>query len=207
MTSKNSFWASCRENHKRRIWVWIVAVLSQLLVYGGMTMVYLSRIRSFYEGGTYRTRQAFEEAMYQAARDALGFSDNVYPFIMILGAIIGIQGFSYLYDRRKVDMYHSVPVAKGRRFAVVYLNGLMIYVVSYLAGLFVSMVLAGAQGAVNAAVISDAGLAFLWNLFLFLVSYHMMILSVMLTGNRFVTACVYLFLGLFEICANAMKMR
>lgn len=205
MTSKNSFWASCRENHKRRIWVWIVAVLSQLLVYGGMTMVYLSRIRSFYEGGTYRTRQAFEEAMYQAARDALGFSDNVYPFIMILGAIIGIQGFSYLYDRRKVDMYHSVPVAKGRRFAVVYLNGLMIYVVSYLAGLFVSMVLAGAQGAVNAAVISDAGLAFLWNLFLFLVSYHMMILSVMLTGNRFVTACVYLFLGLFEICANAMK--
>lgn len=205
MTSKNSFWANCRENHKRRIWVWIVAVLSQLLVYGGMTMVYLSRIRSFYEGGTYRTRQAFEEAMYQAARDALGFSDNVYPFIMILGAIIGIQGFSYLYDRRKVDMYHSVPVAKGRRFAVVYLNGLMIYVVSYLAGLFVSMVLAGAQGAVNAAVISDAGLAFLWNLFLFLVSYHMMILSVMLTGNRFVTACVYLFLGLFEICANAMK--
>lgn len=205
MTSKNSFWASCRENHKRRIWVWIVAVLSQLLVYGGMTMVYLSRIRSFYEGGTYRTRQAFEEAMYQAARDALGFSDNVYPFIMILGAIIGIQGFSYLYDRRKVDMYHSVPVAKGRRFAVVYLNGLMIYVVSYLAGLFVSMVLAGAQGAVNAAVISDAGLAFLWNLFLFLVSYHMMILSVMLTRNRFVTACVYLFLGLFEICANAMK--
>lgn len=185
--------------------MWIVAVLSQLLVYGGMTMVYLSRIRSFYEGGTYRTRQAFEEAMYQAARDALGFSDNVYPFIMILGAIIGIQGFSYLYDRRKVDMYHSVPVAKGRRFAVVYLNGLMIYVVSYLAGLFVSMVLAGAQGAVNAAVISDAGLAFLWNLFLFLVSYHMMILSVMLTGNRFVTACVYLFLGLFEICANAMK--
>lgn len=205
MTSKNSFWANCRENYKRRIWVWIVAVLSQLLVYGGMTMVYLSRIRSFNEAGTYRTKQVFRDAMYQAARDALGFSDNVYPFIIILGAVIGIQGFSYLYDRRKVDMYHSVPVTKGRRFAVVYVNGLAIYLVSNLAGLFLGMVLAGAQGAVNAAVISDAGLAFLWNLFLFLVSYHMMILSVMLTGNRFVTACVYLFLGLFEICVNAMK--
>lgn len=205
MTSKNSFWASCRENHKRRIWVWVVAVLSQLLVYGGMTMVYLSRIRSFQEDGIYRTKQAFWEAMYQAARDALGFSDNVYPFIMILGAVIGIQGFSYLYDRRKVDMYHSVPVTKGRRFAAIYVNGLMIYLVSNLTGLLAGMVLAGAQGAVNAAVISDAGLAFLWHLFLFLVSYHMMILSVMLTGNRFVTACVYLFLGLFEICANAMK--
>lgn len=185
--------------------MWIVAVLSQLLVYGGMTMVYLSRIRSFNETGTYRTKQVFRDAMYQAARDALGFSDNVYPFIIILGAVIGIQGFSYLYDRRKVDMYHSVPVTKGRRFAVVYVNGLAIYLVSNLAGLLLGMVLAGAQGAVNAAVISDAGLAFLWNLFLFLASYHMMILSVMLTGNRFVTACVYLFLGLFEICVNAMK--
>lgn len=205
MTSKNSFWANCRENHKRRIWVWVVAVLSQLLVYGGMTMVYLSRIRSFQEDGIYRTKQAFREAMYQAARDALGFSDNVYPFIIILGAVIGIQGFSYLYDRRKVDLYHSVPVTKGRRFAAVYVNGLMIYLISNLLGLLVGMVLAGAQGAVNAAVISDAGLALLWNLCLFLVSYHMMILSVMLTGNRFVTACVYLFLGLFEICVNAMK--
>lgn len=205
MTSKNSFWASCRENHKRRIWVWIVAVLSQLLIYGGMTMVYLSRIRSFYEGGTYRTKQAFQEAMYQAARDALGFSDNVFPFIIILGVIIGIQGFSYLYDRRKVDMYHSVPVTKGRRFAVVYVNGLAIYLVSNLAGLLLGMVLAGAQGAANVAVISDVGLAFLWNLFLFLVCYHMMILSVMLTGNRFVTVCVFLALSLFEPCVFEIR--
>ncbi len=206
MTSKNSFWANCRENHKRRIWVWIVAALSWLLIYGGMTMVYLSRIRSFYAAGTYyRTKQAFQEALYQAARDALGFSDNVFPLVIFLGAVIGMQGFSYLYDRRKVDLYHSVPVAKGRRFAVVYGNGLVIYLVSNLLGLLVGMALAGAQGAVNAAVISDAGLAFLWNLLLFLVIYHMMILSVMLTGNRFVTICVFLLLGLFEICINEIN--
>lgn len=205
MISKNSFWANCRENHKRRIWVWIVSVLSWLLVYGGMTMVYLSRIRSFQTDGVYRTTQDFRDAMYQAARDALGFSDNVFPVAIFLGAIIGIQGFSYLYDRRKVDLYHSVPVTKGSRFAVVYTNGLMIFLVSNLAGLFVGMVVAGTQGAVNTAVISDAGLAFLWNLLLFLVSYHMMILSVMLTGNRFVTVGAYLVFGLFEICTNLVN--
>lgn len=204
MTSKNSFWASSRENHKRRIWVWIVALLSQLLVYGGMTIVYLSRIKSFYADGIYRTAQEFQEAMYQAARDAIGFSDNVFPVTMILGAIIGIQGFSYLYDRRKVDLYHSVPVTKGRRFAVIYVNGLMIWLFSNLLGLFVGMIIAGTQGAVNTAVIADAGLSFLWNLFLFLVSYHIMLLSVMLTGNRFVTIGAYLVFGLFEICTNAL---
>ena len=96
MTSKNSFLASCKENQKRRVWVWIVAVLSQLLLYGGMTMIYLSRIKGVYANGGFKTPNAFKEGMCQAARDALGFSDNLYGTIFLLAAIIGMQGFSYL---------------------------------------------------------------------------------------------------------------
>lgn len=198
MTSRNSFWASCRENHKRRIWVWIVAVLSQLLMYGGMTMIYLSRIRGVYADGGFKTPEAFKEGMCRAARDALGFSDNLYGCVFILAAIIGMQGFSYLFEQRKVDMYHSVPVSKDRRFAVIYSNGIVIYLVANLSGLVLGMVIAAAQGAVNMDVLANAGLAFVWNLFLFLALYHMMILAVMLTGNRFVTVCVYLTFVLYE---------
>ena len=200
MTSKNSFLASCRENHKRRVWVWIVAVLSQLLVYGGMMMIYLSRIRSYQAEGSYRTMAQFQAAMYQAAKDALAFSDNVYGVIIILAAVIGMQGFSYLYDRRKVDMYHSVPVSKDRRFAVVYLNGIIIYLAANLSGMILGAVIATAQGAVNMDVLANAGLAFVWHLFLFLAVYHMMILAVMLTGNRFVTVCVFLTFVLYDLC-------
>lgn len=201
MTSRNSFWGSCRENHKRRIWVWIVAVLSQLLIYGGVTMIYLSRIKGFYAEGTYRSLAEFKQAMYQAARDAIGFSDNLYPVIMLLAALIALQGFSYLYDRRKVDVYHSVPVSKNRRFAVVYVNGLMIYLVSNLLGLILGMAIAAPQGAVNGEVMAEAWLAFVWNLAFFLAYYHLMILAVMLTGNRFVTICVFLVFTLYEIIA------
>ncbi len=200
MTSKNSFLASCRENNKRRVWVWIVAVLSQLLVYGGMMMIYLSRIRSYQAEGSYRTMAQFQAAMYQAAKDALAFSDNVYGVIIILAAVIGMQGFSYLYDRRKVDMYHSVPVSKDRRFAVVYLNGIIIYLAANLSGMILGAVIATAQGAVNMDVLANAGLAFVWHLFLFLAVYHMMILAVMLTGNRFVTVCVFLTFVLYDLC-------
>ncbi len=200
MTSKNSFLANCRENHKRRVWVWIVTVLSQLLAYGGMMMIYLSRIRSYQAQGSYRTMAQFQAAMYQAAKDALAFSDNVYGVIIILAAVIGMQGFSYLYDRRKVDMYHSVPVSKDRRFAVVYLNGIIIYLVANLSGMILGAVIAAAQGAVNMDVLANAGLAFVWHLFLFLAVYHMMILAVMLTGNRFVTVCVFLAFVLYDLC-------
>lgn len=203
MTSKNSFLASCRENHKRRIWVWIVAVLSQLLLYGGMMMIYLSRIRGYQANGDYRDPAGFQEAMCRAARDALAFSDNLYGTIFILAAIIGMQGFSYLYDRRKVDMYHSVPVSKDKRFAVVYLNGIFIYLAANLSGMILGTLIAVSQRAVNADVLANAGLAFVWNLFLFLAVYHMMILAVMLTGNRFVTVCVFLAFVFYESCLSS----
>lgn len=198
MTSKNSFWVSSRENHKRRIWVWVVAVLSQLLLYGGMTMIYLSRIKSDQMDGVYRTQQAFQDALYQAGKDALGFSDNLYGIVFLLAAMIAMQGFSYLYDRRKVDLYHSVPVSKTGRFAVVYVNGLLIWLAANLSGLALGMVVAAAQRAVNADVLAAAGLAFVWNLAFFLVFYHAMILAVMLTGNRFVTICVFLTFTLYQ---------
>ena len=204
MTLKNSFWASCRENHKRRIWVWIVAVLSQIIVYGGMTMIYLSRIKGFYAEGTYRSLTEFKEAMYQAAQDALGFSDNLYGIIFLLAAMIAMQGYSYLYDRRKVDVYHSVPVSKNRRFAVVYVNGLMIYLIANLLGLLLGLVIAVSQGAANGEVVAQAGLAFVWNLAFFLAYYHLMILAVMLTGNRFVTICLFLVFTLYEIGAYSL---
>lgn len=199
MTSKNSFLASCRENHKRRIWVWIVAVLSQLLLYGGMMMIYLSRVKGYQANGDYRNPEGFHEAMCRAARDALAFSDNLYGTIIILAAVIGMQGFSYLFDRRKVDMYHSVPMSKDKRFAVVYLNGIFIYLVANLSGMFLGTQIAVSQGAVSVDVLANAGLAFVWNLFLFLAFYHMMILAVMLTGNRFVTVFVFLTFVLYEL--------
>ena len=160
MISRNSFWASCLENHKRRIWVWIVACMMQLLIYVGVLTVYLSRIRFWYEDGTYRTYEEFRKAMAQAAQDALGFQTALFVRVMVLAVVIGKQGFSYLNDRRKVDMYHSVPVSKTRRFFTIYLNGIVIYLTATLFGLIVGTVVAAAQGAITGSVLAVIGLAF-----------------------------------------------
>lgn len=187
MTSKNSFWASCKENHKRRIWVWIIAVLAQMMIYVGVLTVYLSRIRMRNADGIYRTGEEYQNALYQAAKDALAFQDNMLFVLIGLAVIIGVQGFSYLYDRRKVDLYHSVPVNKNKRFVVVYVNGIVIYLTSTLVSLLPGVIVAAIQRAVNCEVMAVIGLGFLWNLLFFMVSYHAVILAVMLTGNWFVT--------------------
>ena len=64
----------------------------------------------FFDVISYYLRFTDEDIL--ATQDALGFQDNMFPILAGLAVIIGMQGFSYLYDRKKVDLYHSVPVDK-----------------------------------------------------------------------------------------------
>ncbi len=204
MTSRNSFWASCKENHRRRIWVWIVACLMQAVSYVGVLTVYLSRIRMWNAEGSYKKPENFQAALYLATQDALGFQDNLGIVIVVLAAMIGMQGFSYLYDRKKVDMYHSVPVDKNRRFLTLYANGIMIYLAATLLNLFISVIMAMVQHAVNGGVMAVVGLGFVWNFLVFLVMYHTVILAVMLTGSRLITLCAVGVFSLYELVLYSM---
>ncbi|MDE5597525.1 MAG: hypothetical protein K2J04_06795, partial [Lachnospiraceae bacterium] len=125
MTSKNSFLVSIRENQKRRIWAWAVSILIQIATYPGIMIIYLSRINARFNEGY--TADAYKEVLRAAAADAVGFKPHAVIPILILGVILAMQGFSYLHDRKKVDMYHSVPVSMKKRFLVVYSNGIFIY--------------------------------------------------------------------------------
>ncbi|MDE5865786.1 MAG: chloride channel protein [Lachnospiraceae bacterium] len=183
MTSKSLFLVRSKENHKRRIWVWIVTMLIQLAFYPGIMTVYLARIRNYNAVGRFDTAIRFKDAMFDAAADALGFKDRAPWVVLILAVMIGAQGFAYLYNRKKVDMYHSVPVSSKSRFAVVYINGIIIYLVSYLLSVILALGLAGINGAVNGRVFIECGLAFVLNVLYFLVIYNTVILAMMLAGN------------------------
>ncbi|MDE7284933.1 MAG: hypothetical protein K2N85_15325 [Lachnospiraceae bacterium] len=183
MTSKSLFLVRSKENHKRRIWVWIVSMLIQLALYPGIMIVYLARIRNYNAIGHFGTAERFKDAMFDAAADALGFKEQAPLVVMALAALIGIQGFAYLYSRKKVDMYHSVPVSAKSRFIVVYINGIIIYLVSYLLSIIIAIGFAGINGAVNGRVLIECSLAFLLNILYFLVIYNAVILAMMLAGN------------------------
>ncbi|MCM1173793.1 MAG: hypothetical protein NC341_01945 [Blautia sp.] len=187
MTSKNSFLVSSKENNKRRIWVWVISILGQLLLYPGILTIYLSRISFRNADGVYDTPELYENALQEAAADALGFQPFSMLPIALLGILIAVQGFSYLYDRKKVDMYYSVPVSSKRRFAVIYGNGLFIYVIPALSGILTGILIASAQGAMSGRCMAECGLALLLNLLYFLVVYHTAVLAVMLTGNVIIT--------------------
>ena len=202
MTSKSSFLVSIKENNKRRIWVWVVSFLGQLVLYPGILAIYLSRINFLNAEGFYNTPELYKIALQEAATDALGFQPYCMLLIAILGILIAVQGFSYLYDRKKVDMYHSVPVPAKRRFAVIYLNGLLMYMIPALFSILIAVLMATVQGAMTGRGMAECGLAAVLNLLYFLVVYHTSILAVMLTGNVVITGfATVILLGIVSVAS------
>lgn len=139
-------------------------------------------------------------ALENAVTDALGFKPLATVPIMVLAVYIAVQGFSYLHSRRKIDLYHSVPVSARRRFVVIYGNGLVIYLLPAVCAALLGVIMGAAQGALTARGLAEGGLAFLMTFMYFLVVYTISVLAVMLTGNMVITgfaAVTMLFIGFF----------
>lgn len=82
MTSRNSFWARLFENNKRRIWVWLLAGFSYLLVLPAALAMAISRemARKDYlieEMGDVLGSQIMQEKVIEVAAGFFGLK-NVY---------------------------------------------------------------------------------------------------------------------------------
>ncbi len=209
MTSKSSFLVSMKENNKRRLWVWVIAVLMFVLI--------LPVVTAFVLGGVARSNEWIWEAadaatagqlvhqkMAEVMGGMLGFSGPVVVFSTILAVISAVQGFSYLYSRKKIDFYMGMPVKKSKRFLVIWVNGILIFIIPYLTGLFISLLIGAGNGAVDSGVLYTAAATFLVNLCFYLGVYHLAILALMMTGNIVVTGFGFLVFCLYECMVRYM---
>lgn len=210
MTSKNSFWVSLRENNKRRIWLWLLSALIFAIAYPAVVAMNIGRGRA---EETYLIESLGEtlgrEALYQnlISRMESCFGVDNYVLLAAVSAIAvvsAIQGFSYLYSRKKVDFYLGMPVKKSRRFAVIWLNGVMAYLFPALAGVLSGWLIAAGNGLLTAAIFKESVLAFLLMLCVYLGVYHLAILAVMLTGNVVITCFGTAVLCLYELAVRVL---
>ncbi len=210
MTSRNSFWARLFENNKRRIWVWLLAGFSYLLVLPAALAMAISRemARKDYlieEMGDVLGSQIMQEKVIEVAAGFFGLK-NVYLafFAAILAIISAIQGFSYLYSKKKIDFYMGMPVRRRRRFMVIWLNGILVYLIPCVLGLLISGLIAASHGVMTSSVAGEAALAFGLLLAFYLGMYHLAILAVMLTGNVVITCLGTVVFLLYEWAVRMM---
>ncbi len=198
MTLKNSFLANLKENNKRRTWLWILSWLFWFVYYPVGMVILISRQETIKLARGYSEAVAKEQFL-GAVKDWLGSGSRTYMLIVSLMAVIcAVQGFSYLYSKKKVDFYHSVPVKKSRRFAVIYLNGIFIFLLPYMACFLLAILLAGFNGALSAGNVTAALAGLLRTFLLFLGTYGLAALAVMMTGNLVITAFAVLVFLVYE---------
>lgn len=198
MMSKNSFWVSMRENNKRRLWLWIISALFWFFYYPIAMVMVLSRTKNIYEDAP----ELFIQKKLLAEADSwLGSSEAQLVFVTLFAVVCAIQGFSYLYSRKKVDLYHSMPVSKTRRFMAIYLNGVMMWLIPTMICRFLAVLVAGANGAVNGEIVQKVVISFLLSLILYMGIYGLTVLAVMLTGNFVITLFATAILLAYELAA------
>lgn len=193
MMSRNSFLANMRENLKRRNWIMVIYSVIFLLAFPvGMTL-WISAHENYKET---ENLAKWKEEMVVGLSEYLSINMMVTLLVTILAVVCAIQGFAYLFRRQKMDMYMSVPVSKERRFAVIYLNGILLFAVPYLLSLLIGLCISAGNGILTAEVVKSMLYSYLAYIIYYMAVYNITIIAVMLTGNMLVALCatgVFLF--------------
>lgn len=194
MTSKSLFFKLLKEDFKVRIWTLAVSILIFFFSHIVGTAMMLSM---------YKYNRAFSEPtdllsykveFVQTFYSYIGIKNPLFAFVfVVLAVVVAMSGFSYLYSKKKVDMYHSLPVRREVLFFVKILNGILIVILPYIVCSFIASLLVlvnmGDAGIIVTTFFSVAE----WIL-LFIFNYTIVIFAIMLTGNMLIgiLACGFL---------------
>lgn len=174
MTSRNLFSKLMKENLKRRLWT---ISLSVLLFFVALPIVIALSIG---EEGIYNTRNNIVYGITQI----LAASNFFIILITIISAVVcGLSSFYYLHSKKKVDLYHSIPVRREKLFAVNYINGLLMYIVPYLINLLLAILIIQINGYMSGELLKISLIALVINFLFYWLIYTLTIIAVMLTGN------------------------
>jgi len=188
MTSKISFFKLLREDLKRKTWL---LILAGLVFFISFPIVFLFLIDNAQNFSEYLTQEEIQIRMQGYFLGLMGYQNIWMVFVTIVGAsLCGIFCFSYLYNKKKVDFYHSIPVRREKLFLVSYLNGLLIYVVPYLISIAICLLLGMGYFSIDSIVLKTVFQEFGVQLLYYLLIYHAAILTTILAGNMF--GCLFL---------------
>ncbi len=177
MTSKNSFLVNLKQNAVRRTWSILLFAIMFFFLLPVILMLNFSSLIKYADG------QQLSVQMLNSFKDVAVLNPFIMVVTVIFAVIAAIHGFSYLYSRKKTDMYLSVPVSIEKRFAVIFINSILMYVVPYFIFLVITIIIAGTYGVSDAYTIKMAFVSFGVNTLFYLAVYAVTVIAVMLTGN------------------------
>lgn len=194
MTSNRSFFKLQRELIRRNL---ILPVLSGVGFFFALPLFTLMMLQHQVSMRTHLPESEVKDYISSIASEQL--LSDMYPGakfgIIIMASLAAFMLFRYLHSGKQVDFFHSLPISRGNLFVQLYLTGFMSVIPFYVIMYFAAVVCAVAVGA---GLYITAGLIFkalAVNIVYFLLFYSIAVLSVILSGNTFISACIYALLN------------
>lgn len=196
-----SFWSLLREDARHKLWMIALSILGSFLA-GPVAFLFTFSRSMYYQHGYMQVRkdgvynrlgewimslEEYRETLIGSCAEYLLNTHFVLTLIIAyVGAIIvAFFGFSYLFNKRKVDLYHSAPISRRKLFTVIWLDGFLIW--------FVPAIISELAVFVLAAIFTKGlGLGIVFANILevtcrltlcFLIVYHVCLVPVMISGN------------------------
>ena len=200
--STAGFFRRQRELFRRRLWPAALAFVSYLLYHVAGTATVLSNILQDLEasaGGRGFTAAERLSALGEGISGVMGYN-SIFSWMLVpfLAAVLAIEGFAWMDNRREVDFYESQPVSRAKRFWDICVSSFLYFLFSYLITLEIGLVIAGAMGGLTRGIVIEAAVQTLRVIALFVCVYGLGVLSAMLTGNIIVAGLAFLVLMFYE---------
>lgn len=201
MTSKNLFYNLWKENIKRRVWVMALSLIVFILV----LPIYSAMSIEHWMQNLAREMTTIPEILI-SFQDLFGISEN--PLLMAatvgIAVVSGVQGYSFLFSRKKIDLYHSIPVKRIQLFIPIYINGILSYVIPYIIGFIITLCVGGIYNLYTFDVLKYGIIQFFLNTLGFLFLYTIAILAVIMTGTLLVSLLACFVFFFYEPIANSI---
>ncbi|MDO4189855.1 MAG: hypothetical protein Q4D29_12800, partial [Lachnospiraceae bacterium] len=112
------------------------------------------------------------------------FTDYVPTAIACV--VIGIVFFSYLFSKKRVDLYHSIPVDRRHLFVANYISGVVVYLIALFAEFIICTFVAIPNHYMTLVSVENMIAALFINFVHFMFGYGVVITAIMLSGNAVV---------------------
>jgi ABC-2 type transport system permease protein len=103
--------------------------------------------------------------------------------VIVGGVLAAFVLFRYLHSRRQVDFYHSLPLRREKLFFANVLAGLLIFLVPYLIGTVLNVLMAGISGVLPYMDMNLYVMEIALNILVYMLIFACAVLAVMLSGT------------------------
>lgn len=174
MTSRALLSNLIKQNIKRRIWI-ITILLMLVLLMGPLVLITTLENSRVYLNQSDLINTMVAQLAPLAMRE--------FFFTAVFALLIAFTGFSYVFSKSKLDLYHSLPIKREKLFMAQYTSGLVIQGFLMLLMLVSYILSALGGGYLNGEAWKNIGLTFIGDIVLFLFFYNVAVLAIILTGN------------------------